>query len=110
MPTSEARPSKQPWHTILRFCVTDGVPRRSLQVALIVGVILNLINQGDALIAGADVNMLKVTLTFIVPYCVATYGAVSFQVAALRAETYAPFSASGGSPHDGTKATRKDRQ
>ncbi|MGI9434723.1 MAG: nitrate/nitrite transporter NrtS [Geminicoccaceae bacterium] len=81
-----------------------------MQVALIVGVILNLINQGDALIAGADVNLLKVALTFIVPYCVATYGAVSFQIAALKAETYVPFLASGGSPLDGAKSTRKDQQ
>ena len=34
---------------ICRFCVTGGVPRRSLLVALVVGTILNLINQGDAL-------------------------------------------------------------
>jgi hypothetical protein len=37
---------------ICRFCVTDGVPRRSFVVALVVGTILNLINQGDALFEG----------------------------------------------------------
>ena len=33
--------------------VSDGVPRRSFLVALVVGAVLNLINQGDALLAGA---------------------------------------------------------
>lgn len=48
---------------------------RSLGVALVVGTILNLINQGDALFLGADINWLKIVLTFVVPFCVSTYGA-----------------------------------
>ena len=66
--------------TICRSCVSDGVPRRSFIVALIVGAILNLINQGDALFGGGRVNFTKLILTFAVPYCVATYGAVSFRL------------------------------
>ena len=35
------------------YCaVSEGVPRRSLVVALIVGTVLNLINQGDAMLSG----------------------------------------------------------
>jgi hypothetical protein len=60
--------------------LSGGVPRRSFVVALVVGTILNLINQGDALLAGASIDLLKVALTFIVPYCVATYGAVSYRL------------------------------
>ena len=70
--------------TICRCCVSDGVPRRSSIVALIVGVILNLINQGDALFGGGQVNFAKLILTFAVPYCVATYGAVSFRLSLPR--------------------------
>lgn len=66
--------------TICRYCVSDGIPRRSFAVALIVGTILNLINQGDALLGSEAVNWIKVGLTFAVPYCVATYGAVSFRI------------------------------
>jgi amino acid transporter len=65
---------------ILLWCVSDGVPRRSFYVALIVGTILNLINQGDALFSGGDLNVTKIILTFVVPYCVATYGAVSYRI------------------------------
>ena len=64
------------------FCISEGVPRRSLVVALIVGTILNLINQGDALVAGARLNLPKLILTFVVPYAVATYGAVSYRLRA----------------------------
>jgi hypothetical protein len=70
--------------TVCRCCVSDGIPRRSLIVALIVGVILNLINPGDALLGGGQLNFTKLILTFAVPYCVATYGAVSFRLSTSR--------------------------
>jgi len=64
------------WHC----CISDGVPRRSMAVAAIVGSILNLINQGGVLFGAGRVDFTKVLLTFAVPYCVATYGAVSFRM------------------------------
>ena len=67
--------------TVCRCCISGGVPGRSFAVALIVGTILNLINQGDALLAAHSPNIAKLLLTYLVPYCVATYGAVSFQLA-----------------------------
>jgi hypothetical protein len=53
--------------TICRCCVSDGVPRRSFIVALIVGGILNLINQGDALFTDGQLSWTKLILTFAVP-------------------------------------------
>ena len=76
---------KQYWH----FCISDGVPRRSLAVSLAVGTILNLINQGDALFAGGRLNAVKIMLTYLVPYCVATYGAVSYRIGVMRNEARA---------------------
>jgi hypothetical protein len=70
--------------TICRCCVRDGVPRRSFAVALAVGTVLNLINQGDALLADRPLNLTKLLLTYLVPYCVATYGAVSYQLTRAR--------------------------
>lgn len=66
---------------VCRYCVSDGVPRRSFVVALVVGTILNLINQGDVFLRGGEIDFVKLALTFAVPYCVATYGAVSFRMA-----------------------------
>ncbi len=62
---------------LLKAAVSDGIPRRSLVVAAVVGTALNLINQGDALWTGASVMWGKVALTYAVPYCVASYGAAA---------------------------------
>ena len=72
--------------TVCRCCISGGVPGRSFAVALVVGTILNLINQGDALLAAHSLNVAKLLLTYLVPYCVATYGAVSFQLAQRQPE------------------------
>jgi hypothetical protein len=69
---------------ICRCAFSDGVPRRSFFVALIVGTVLNLINQGDALLGETPINWLKIVLTYFVPYAVCTYGAVSFQLRNMR--------------------------
>jgi hypothetical protein len=50
-------------------------------VALVVGSILNLINQGDAMLGSSDLNWYKFGLTYCVPYLVATYGAVTAKLA-----------------------------
>ena len=68
------------WKHACRCAISDGVPRRSLYVALIVGTVLNLINQGDALLGMASINWWKLALTYCVPYAVCTYGAVSYQL------------------------------
>ena len=50
---------------------------RATRLALVVGPILVLINQGDTITAGHQPNWLKVALTFAVPYCVSTGPACS---------------------------------
>jgi hypothetical protein len=65
---------------IFRYCISDGVPKRSFFVALIVGTVLNLINQGDLLFGEGKLNLTKIFLTYAVPSCVATFGAVSYRV------------------------------
>ena len=72
------------WKTVWVCALSEGVPRRSLWVALVVGTILNLINQGDALLAGHRLHFTKLALTYVVPYLVSTYGAVSFRIHAAR--------------------------
>ena len=78
------------WRTLWEYAATGGVPRRSLAAAVVVGTILNLINQGDALFAGRPLDWTKLALTYIVPYCVTTYGAVSFRLALERRSGAAP--------------------
>ena len=53
------------WKLACLYAVSDGVPTRSLCVGLIVGTILNLINQGDAIFAPGSINWFKVLLTYL---------------------------------------------
>jgi len=69
--------------SLLAIIFDSGIVRRSLIIAAIVGTILNLIAQGDFLMDGQPLNYWKICLTFCVPYCVSTYGAVT-----ARLETY----------------------
>ena len=71
-------------------CVSDGVPRRSLLTAMVVGTILNLINQGDALVTAGHVVVPKLLLTYCVPFCVSTFGAVSLRLKLMRGEAPLP--------------------
>ena len=87
MSEASAKASAHHWKRVFHCAATGGVPQRSLWVALVVGTILSLINQGDALIAGRPLNFVKLALTYIVPYCVCTYGAVSFRLNAERSAT-----------------------
>jgi hypothetical protein len=63
--------------TVWRDAWDTGIPQRALVVALVVGTVLNLINQGDALFAGRNVNWAKAMLTYAVPFCVSAHGALS---------------------------------
>jgi len=59
----------------ISIAFNNAVLSRALRVAIIVGVILNAINQGDKflILALEQVNWVKFLLTFIVPYLVSTY-------------------------------------
>ncbi len=61
----------------LRTALSGAYLRRALLVMLVVGSVLNIINQGDTLLHGGAVNMPKLLLTYLVPFCVATYGAAT---------------------------------
>ena len=52
--------------------------RRSIIIALIVGTVLTAINQGNIILGGDFPPSLywKIPLTYSVPYCVATTGAI----------------------------------
>ena len=67
----------------LGLALRPDIVRRSLRVALVVGTVLTLINHGDHLLAGTldAAALLKIALTYCVPYCVASWSAVQ----ALRA-------------------------
>lgn len=73
-----------PMPSLWRMATADGTPGSALWVALVVGTILTAINQGDTVVAGEMPDLAKAVLTYAVPYCVATYGAVTAKRAAWR--------------------------
>lgn len=73
-PEAGARPPRDV--SIPALITNPQTVRAAFIVALIVGTILNLINQGDALLNGDEIIFWKLILTYMVPYCVSTYGAV----------------------------------
>ncbi|KGY06918.1 hypothetical protein NM06_20105 [Vibrio sinaloensis] len=50
--------------------MSTQVIKRSIIIAVVVGTLLNLINQGDALATGLSLNWFKVILTYCVPFAV----------------------------------------
>ena len=53
----------------------------SLKVALVVGTVLAMINYADRIFVAKDMawkDWVKVGVTYCVPYCVSTYGAVRY--------------------------------
>ena len=58
----------------LELIFTPRIVRHNLMVALVVGTILNVINQIDAILISGEVNFIKLGLTYCVPFFVASYG------------------------------------
>ena len=55
----------------------DGTPKKAFFTALVVGTILTAINHGDVIVHGDWPPLIKVMLTYCVPYCVTTWGAIT---------------------------------
>jgi len=60
---------------VLRAACCPDIVRTALKVSLVVGLVLNLINQGSALLTGGPLDWGRGLLNFFVPYCVSSYSA-----------------------------------
>jgi len=76
---SNAISQKKPDTSSLLF--GDGTPRKAAATALIVGTLLTAINHGDTILSGQFPSLLKILLTYCVPYCVTTWGAATGKIA-----------------------------
>ncbi|MEM1162503.1 MAG: nitrate/nitrite transporter NrtS [Pseudomonadota bacterium] len=64
--------------SFFQIAMDRSVRGRAFRIAAVVGTVLALINHGDRLLA-MDLDgeaILKICLTFLVPYCVSTYSSV----------------------------------
>jgi hypothetical protein len=60
---------------LFRLACTARIVRSALSVSAVVGTLLNLINQWDALVANAATSWFHLVMNYAVPYCVASYSA-----------------------------------
>ncbi len=60
----------------LRFCATREHLRRTVKIALVVGVVLTAINEGDVIASGeaTATTGVKIGLNFVVPFVVSNLG------------------------------------
>lgn len=63
----------------LKLAFSNWIVRRAGFTALFVGIVLSLINYGDSILKGTvtHAQILRMVLSFFVPYCVSTYSSVS---------------------------------
>ncbi len=59
----------------LQLVCSARIVQSALRIAFVVGTVLNLINQGGAILAGHDVDWFHLLLNYLVPYYVASYSA-----------------------------------
>ena len=64
-------------HSFRSLAFGGGTPLKAYLTDCVVGTILTTINHGDAIIHGDYPHPLKVVLTYIVPFCVTTWGAIT---------------------------------
>ena len=62
---------------LLQLAFGEGTTKKAFYSALVVGSILTSINHGDIILSGEYPSLLKVLLTYFVPYCVTTWGAIT---------------------------------
>lgn len=60
---------------LLRIASRRQIMLPALKVALVVGSLLNLVNQGGSLLSGGPINLTQMLLNFVVPFCVSSYSA-----------------------------------
>ena len=67
---------------ILNIASSKPLLINALKIALVVGIILNFINQGNVIMKGdiQQLSFLKMALTFTVPFCVSMYTAITLKM------------------------------
>jgi hypothetical protein len=92
MPTNEVGDSESTNATapvrrppgMLRLALQPGIARAALKVSLVVGTLLNIINNGEHFWAGHSVSLWRVALNFVVPFCVSSYSAARHEARRLE--------------------------
>lgn len=60
---------------LLNTAFRRPIVQAAIRVALVVGTVLNMINQGGRMLDGLPLSWFHVGLNYLVPYCVSSYSA-----------------------------------
>lgn len=71
--------AQRPRPGVLRLMLQPSIVRSALKVSLVVGTILNVINNGEQIWTAHTVTLWRLALNFVVPYCVSSYSAARNQ-------------------------------
>ncbi|MDE2371924.1 MAG: nitrate/nitrite transporter NrtS [Burkholderiales bacterium] len=71
---------------LLQLFVSPTIVRGGLKVALVVGTVLNILNNGEQLWTRHEVVLWRVAMNYLVPYCVSTYSAARIELMRIRGE------------------------
>jgi hypothetical protein len=67
-------------YRLFHAATSAHIVRNSLKISLVVGTILNLINQGDNLFHGESVSWPHLFMNYLTPYIVASYSAAKNKI------------------------------
>lgn len=65
---------------LLRIALSHHIVINALKISVVVGSVLNLVNQGESLLHGGTISWLHLILNYLVPYCVASYSAAKNEI------------------------------
>lgn len=61
--------------SVLALMFSRRIAWSALKVSLVVGTVLNVVNNGERLMAQGAVSLWQVAMNFVVPFCVSSYSA-----------------------------------
>lgn len=63
-----------------RIALSRHIVINALKISVVVGSVLNLVNQGESLLHGGTISWLHLILNYLVPYCVASFSAAKNEI------------------------------
>ena len=67
-------------HAFLKALTKAQIVKSALKVSMVVGTILNLINQNGLMLDNGTISWLHVLMNYAVPYCVSSYSAAMNEI------------------------------
>jgi len=64
----------------IKTALSRHIVINAFKIAMVVGTLLNMVNQGERLLQGGTISWLHLMLNYLVSYCVASYSATKNEI------------------------------